>query len=261
MSDTIGFIGLGIMGRPMALNLIKAGHALSVHARRAESMAPLTAAGAIACASPAEVARQADVIFTMVSDTPDVEEVVLGSEGVIEGVRPGSVVVDMSTTSPSATRAMAERLSKQGCCDARRPRLRRRRGGGERHPLDHGRRPGDGLRAGPPPVRGDGQEHRARGPERRGAGVQVLQPGADRAHHRRGRRGHAPGACLRGGPGEGTPGPARRLRQQQGAGGPRPAHDRGRLPPGSRPGCTRRTCASSWRRPNEPGSPCRGPPR
>jgi 2-hydroxy-3-oxopropionate reductase len=114
MADKIGFVGLGIMGRPMALNLTKAGHALFVHARRAESMEPLTAAGSLACASPAEVARQADVIFTMVSDTPDVEQVILGAAGIIEGVRPGSVVVDMSTISPSATRAMAERLRGHG---------------------------------------------------------------------------------------------------------------------------------------------------
>ncbi len=73
MTDKVGFVGLGIMGRPMALNLKKAGFELYVHARRAESMEPLAAAGAITCASPAEVARQADVIFTMVSDTPDVD--------------------------------------------------------------------------------------------------------------------------------------------------------------------------------------------
>jgi 2-hydroxy-3-oxopropionate reductase len=113
MPDTIGFIGLGIMGRPMALNLVKAGHALCVYARRAESMAPLTAAGAIACASPADLARQSDVMFTMVSDTKDVEAVLLGPAGVVEAARPGSVVVDMSTISPSATRAMAERLAEQ----------------------------------------------------------------------------------------------------------------------------------------------------
>jgi 2-hydroxy-3-oxopropionate reductase len=110
MADKVGFIGLGIMGRPMALNLKHAGNDLYVHARRAESMEPLTQAGAIACAAPADVARQADVIFTMVSDTTDVEEVILGPEGVIEAVRAGSVVVDMSTISPSATRAMADRL-------------------------------------------------------------------------------------------------------------------------------------------------------
>lgn len=114
MSEAIAFIGLGIMGRPMALNLCRAGVELFVHARRAESMAPLTAAGATACAPAAEAARQADVVFTMVSDTSDVEEVVFGPGGAAEGMRPGSVLVDMSTISPSATRTMAERLRLQG---------------------------------------------------------------------------------------------------------------------------------------------------
>ena len=114
MTETIGFVGLGIMGRPMALNLVRAGHTLAVHARRAESMAPLAEAGAATCDTPADVARRATIIFTMVADTPDVEEVILGDGGIIEGVRPGSVVVDMSTISPSATRAMAERLREAG---------------------------------------------------------------------------------------------------------------------------------------------------
>jgi 2-hydroxy-3-oxopropionate reductase len=114
MTDGVGFIGLGIMGRPMALNLIKAGHRLCVHARRPESMAPLAAAGAVACDSPAALAGVADVIFTMVSDTPDVEQVIFGPGGVIEGARKGSVVVDMSTISPSVTGSMAQRLAQHG---------------------------------------------------------------------------------------------------------------------------------------------------
>lgn len=114
MSDKIGFIGLGIMGRPMALNLRQAGRDLLVHARRTESMDPLVQAGAIACDSPSDLARQADILFTMVSDTADVEQVIFGDNGVIEGIRSGSVVVDMSTISPSATRSMAERLRRQG---------------------------------------------------------------------------------------------------------------------------------------------------
>lgn len=114
MNDKLGFIGLGIMGRPMALYLRQSGHDLFVHARRAESMEPLVRAGAVACATPAETARQADVIFIMVADTPDVLQVVLGAGGVIEGARAGSAVVDMSTISPSATRSMAERLRAKG---------------------------------------------------------------------------------------------------------------------------------------------------
>ena len=102
------------MGRPMALNLVKGGHALRVNARRAESMAPLTQAGAIACSSPAEAASGSDVIFTMVSDTPVVEQVLLGPGGVVEGAAPGTAVVDMSTISPVATRALADKLAAKG---------------------------------------------------------------------------------------------------------------------------------------------------
>lgn len=114
MSERIGFVGLGIMGRPMALNLKRAGYELAVFARRPESMAPLTEAGALGCDSPAEVARRSDIVFTMVADTPDVEQVVLGPDGILEGAALGSVVVDMSTVSPGATRAMAERLRERG---------------------------------------------------------------------------------------------------------------------------------------------------
>jgi len=114
MADQIGFIGLGIMGRPMALNLRRAGHALWVHARRPENMAPLVAAGATACASAREVAEHSDIIFTMVSDTDDVEQVINGEHGIVEGLRPGSIVVDMSTISPSATRALADLLETLG---------------------------------------------------------------------------------------------------------------------------------------------------
>lgn len=114
MSLNVAFIGLGIMGRPMALNLLKAGHKLRVYARRAESMTPLTIAGARGYASPAEAARGSEVIIVMVSDTPDVEQVVLGTQGIIEGAAKGSVVVDMSTISPVATREIAQRLAAKG---------------------------------------------------------------------------------------------------------------------------------------------------
>lgn len=109
----IGFVGLGIMGRPMAINLLRAGYPVFVHARREESMEPVVREGGERCASPAQVAAHASVIFTMVADTPDVQEVVLGPGGIIEGARSGSVVVDMSTISPSATRDMASRLAEK----------------------------------------------------------------------------------------------------------------------------------------------------
>jgi len=107
------------MGRPMALNLLAAGLDLAVYARRAEALTPLTDAGARAYASPAAVAEQADVVFTMLGDTSDVEAVILGGSGdadraIIAGAQPGSVVVDMSTISPSATRRIAARLAEAG---------------------------------------------------------------------------------------------------------------------------------------------------
>lgn len=110
----LAFIGLGIMGRPMARHLMRAGHAMRVYARRAEAMQPLVDAGAVACASSAEAARGSDIIFVMVSDTPDVEQIVLGPGGVIEAAGAGAVVVDMSTISPVATRGIAARLVERG---------------------------------------------------------------------------------------------------------------------------------------------------
>ena len=109
----VGFVGLGIMGRPMAINVMKAGHSMTVWARRAESMKPVVEAGATAAKSPAAVAAQSEVVFTMVSDTPDVEEMILGSQGIIHGAKPGTVVVDMSTISPVATRDIAAKLAAQ----------------------------------------------------------------------------------------------------------------------------------------------------
>jgi 2-hydroxy-3-oxopropionate reductase len=110
----LGYIGLGIMGRPVTLNLLRAGYRVAVWARRPESLEPLMEAGAEPCVSPREVAERAEVIFTNLSDTADVEAVVLGPQGVIGGIRPGSILVDMSTISSSATRAMAERLRERG---------------------------------------------------------------------------------------------------------------------------------------------------
>ncbi len=110
----VAFIGLGIMGRPMALNLHKAGHSVFVHGRRPESMTPLAQAGCTPCATAAEAAARADVTFIMVSDTQDVEQVLFAEGGVAQGANPGSVVVDMSTISPTATRRYALDLKARG---------------------------------------------------------------------------------------------------------------------------------------------------
>jgi 2-hydroxy-3-oxopropionate reductase len=110
----VGFIGLGIMGRPMAANIKNAGYELHVYARRAESMLPLEQLGVLAYASPELVAAKADIVFIMVSDTPDVEQVIFGDNGIAAAKRRGQIVVDMSTISPVNTREMARRLAEQG---------------------------------------------------------------------------------------------------------------------------------------------------
>ena len=110
----VGFIGLGIMGRPMAGHLIKGGHELFLHSRRG-APAELKEAGGTACGSGREVAERADVIITMVPDTPDVEQVLFGSDGVAEGLAPGKTVVDMSSISPVATKDFARRINELGC--------------------------------------------------------------------------------------------------------------------------------------------------
>ncbi|MBK8336043.1 MAG: NAD(P)-dependent oxidoreductase [Sterolibacteriaceae bacterium] len=109
-----GFVGLGIMGRPMALNLLRAGHRLRVWSRRAESMRPLIDAGAIACDSAAQAAQGAQVVFSMVADAPDVKQVALGERGVADGAARGCVFVDMSTIAPGAARSIAARLAERG---------------------------------------------------------------------------------------------------------------------------------------------------
>jgi len=114
VSERIGFIGLGIMGRPMAGHLVKAGYAVTVWNRTAAKAADLVKSGARQGASPKDVAAQSDITVIMVADTPDVRQVVLDANGVLEGARRGSVVVDMSTISPVATREIAGRLAERG---------------------------------------------------------------------------------------------------------------------------------------------------
>lgn len=114
MKEKVGFVGLGIMGGGMARNLLKAGFELAVWNRTRERMAPLVEAGALPAASAKDLAACTSIIVTCVSDTPDVEEVVLGDGGVLEGARPGSLLIDTSTISPVRTREMAARLAERG---------------------------------------------------------------------------------------------------------------------------------------------------
>jgi 2-hydroxy-3-oxopropionate reductase len=106
--ERIGFIGLGIMGRPMAKNLLAAGHALTVHSRSPGPVDELVAAGASRADGPAAVAKMSDVTITMLPDTADVEDVLAGEGGVLEGAAAGSLVIDMSSIDPAPTRTIAE---------------------------------------------------------------------------------------------------------------------------------------------------------
>jgi 3-hydroxyisobutyrate dehydrogenase len=110
----IGFIGLGIMGKPMSQNLLKAGYEVTVYNRSRAAMDVLASAGAKTAASPKEVAQNSDVVITIVTDTPDVQQVILGPNGVLEGARKGLTVIDMSTISPKVTRMISAELSKVG---------------------------------------------------------------------------------------------------------------------------------------------------
>ncbi len=110
----IGFIGLGLMGRPMALHLAKAGHTLHLWARRAASLEPFCDVEARMHDSPAEVAEHAEIVFTIVADAPDVKALALGEAGLAEGARAGLIVVDMSTINPNAAREIGASLAEKG---------------------------------------------------------------------------------------------------------------------------------------------------
>jgi 2-hydroxy-3-oxopropionate reductase len=112
--SNIGFIGLGIMGAPMAGHLLAGGHTLYAHTR-SQVPAALTEKGAHPCATPAEVARQADIIITMLPDTPDVETVLFGQNGIAAGLTPGKLVIDMSSIAPLPTKEFAARINELGC--------------------------------------------------------------------------------------------------------------------------------------------------
>ena len=110
----VGFVGLGIMGAPMALHLIKAGHEMFLHTRSAVP-GELISAGGLACASAQEVAQHADIIFMMLPDTSDVASVLFGAAGVAAGLTSGKTVVDMSSISPIETKVFAQKINALGC--------------------------------------------------------------------------------------------------------------------------------------------------
>jgi 2-hydroxy-3-oxopropionate reductase len=113
MASRVGYIGLGLMGKPIARNLMKAGYDLTVHNRSREAVDELVAEGATEAWSPKEVAGQSDFVFTNLPDSPDVELVVLGPDGVIEGAHPGMMYIDNSTIKPETARSVAEALAEK----------------------------------------------------------------------------------------------------------------------------------------------------
>ncbi|MEJ2349626.1 MAG: NAD(P)-binding domain-containing protein [Anaerolineales bacterium] len=117
---TVGYIGLGLMGKPMARNILRAGYPLVVHNRSRAAVNELAAEGAKPASSPAQVAGQVDVVFTNLPDSPDVELVALGKDGIIEGAHSGLIFVDNSTIKPATARDISDRLGEKGilCLDA-----------------------------------------------------------------------------------------------------------------------------------------------
>ena len=114
MQTHIGFVGLGIMGKPMAGNLLKAGYSLTVYSRQRAAVEALMADGASGAQSAREAAEEADVVIIIVTDTPDVRQVILGQEGILEGIQSGKVIIDMSTISPTVTREIAQTAETKG---------------------------------------------------------------------------------------------------------------------------------------------------
>jgi 2-hydroxy-3-oxopropionate reductase len=114
VAENIGFIGLGVMGKPMAKHLVAAGHRLIVQNRSRAAVDELVAAGATAAGSPAEVAKASTVVITMLPDTADVERVLTGPDGVLSGLQAGAVVIDMSSISPVATERLASLVAEKG---------------------------------------------------------------------------------------------------------------------------------------------------
>src|SRR5262245_61600571 len=112
--ETIGFIGLGLMGKPMARNLMKRGYQLVVHSRSEPPVAELASEGAGRAGSPREVAQRAKRIITMVPDSPDVEKVVEGDNGIFSGLQPGTIIIDMSSIAPAVARRLAEAADARG---------------------------------------------------------------------------------------------------------------------------------------------------
>ena len=226
----IGFVGLGIMGAPMAGHLARAGHPLYVHTL-GKLPGEIAETTAVPCLNGRDVAERSDIVFIMVPDTPDVESALFAQHGIAAGLAEGKTVVDMSSISPIATKRFAEKIRALGC-DSGRAGLRRRGRRPQRHAVHHGRRRRGGLRARETAVRTDGQEHHLGGRQRRRPDRQGGQPDHRGPEHPGGGRGAAVRGARRRRPGARAPGADGRLRVQQDPGSTRRAHDQAQLRPG-----------------------------
>ena len=137
---SVGFIGLGLIGKPMCMNLVRKGFDVTCWNRTASKMEDVVAAGAKPAGSAREAAEGNEFTITIVNDSPDVEEVILGANGVAEGAEAGSVVIDMSTISPAVTREVASKLAEKGVHMLEGPVSGGITGSGERNAFDHGGR-------------------------------------------------------------------------------------------------------------------------
>ena len=227
----VGFVGLGIMGHPMALNLIKGGHELFVYGKR-RLPADVREAGATVCDTLKEIAERSEIVIMIVPDTPDVKSVLFDPGGVAEGLSAGKTVVDMSSISPIETKLFAAEINKKGCdyldapvsggeVGAKAASLTIMVGG-----------PGAGLRQGQAALRLDGQEHHPGRRQWRRADDQGRQPDHRRADDRGGRRSAAVRLAGRRRPGQGQAGADGRLRLVAHPGAARRAHDQAQFRPG-----------------------------
>ena len=227
--QTVGVIGLGLMGKPMASNLLKAGFAVTVFNRSRPAMDALAAEGATVAASPAEVGRASDVVVTMVPDSPDVEAVLLGPDGVCTAAKPGTLLIDMSTIAPAAVRRIHETVAAKGFRMLDAPVS-----GGDvgakagTLSIMVGGTPEDFERARPVFEAMGKTHHAVRAGRRRPAG-EGVQPDRRRAGAERDLRGDRVRPRRRRRSRDHDPRAAGRCRRDAGDGGPRRAHGQGRL--------------------------------
>ena len=258
----IAFIGLGIMGLPMASNLVKAGYDVTGFNRSQEAIDKLVAAGGTGATSIADAVKDADVVITMVPDSPDVAGVVQGPDGVFANAKAGALWIDNSSIRPDVAKELAEEAVAAGFGVVDAPVSGGEQGAIDGGPVDHGRRIRGRLREGRAGPERDRQDHRARRPRRRRPDREGREPAHRRGQHPGARRGRRVPRGVRRRHRRGAQGPRRRPRRIQGprSEGPEDARTATSRPVSASPSTTR-IWASSRRRHARSGSPSRSAPR